>query len=87
MAHSKKQLQLFEIGNTYVGEQDRFVVSVVIGYSESDGVTSPLEALQAGIRLIEGEGSEDTHFYVYDRKTKQLQLFERSDAEDGHGII
>ena len=76
-------LRIEEIGNTYVGTEDRFVVSLVVGYSDSrDGIETPEEAAAAALALTTGGGSEDTHWYVYDRKSGEMTLLEQSVFED-----
>ncbi|MHB1524960.1 MAG: hypothetical protein ACYCZN_01545 [Candidatus Dormibacteria bacterium] len=75
-------LRIEEIGNTYVGAEDRFVVSLVVGYSDSrDGIKTPKEAAAAALALATDGGSADTHWYVYDRKTGEMTLLEQSDFE------
>jgi hypothetical protein len=70
-----------ELGNTYVGEKDRFVVSLVVGYEESEGVSTPEEALASALDLTRDGGSWDTHWYVFDRQTGTLHLFEQKVGE------
>jgi hypothetical protein len=77
----RAELTMEEIGNTYVGPNDRFVVSLVVGYSPEDGVTSPLYALKAALELIGVEGY-DTHWYVHDRENNITRQFEQHEAED-----
>ena len=71
-----------ELGNTYVGNRDRFVVSLVVGYAEDDGPTTPEQAVKAAIELTTDEGSYSTHWYCYDRQTKILHMIEQGDAEN-----
>jgi gamma-glutamylcyclotransferase (GGCT)/AIG2-like uncharacterized protein YtfP len=71
-------LRIEEVGNTYVGVEDRFVVSLVVGYSDSrDGIETPKEAAAAALALTTDDGSAGTHWYVYDRKTRALTLLEQ----------
>lgn len=76
-----RKLDLHEIGNTYVGQKDRFVVSLVVGYEENDECRTPEEALAHAIDLTRDGGSWDTHWYVYDRQTKTLHLLEQKQGE------
>ena len=76
-----RKLAIEEIGNTYVGEKDRFVVSLVVGYSEDDGVKTPEEALAWALELTRDGGSWDTNWYVFDRKTGALHMLEQKQGE------
>lgn len=76
-----RKLLIEEIGNTYVGEKDRFVVSLVVGYSEDDGVETPEEALRSALDLTRDGGSWDTNWYVFDRKTGTMHLLEQKHGE------
>lgn len=68
----------YEVGNTYVGPEDRFVVSLIVGYPSGEcDVHTPEQAAAMALELTRDEGSSDTHWYVYDRETKQLQIIEQ----------
>lgn len=71
-----------EIGTTYLGDNDRFVVSLVIGWSADEHITSARQALSAAIDLTAAEGSSDTQWYVFDRQTKQMHVFEQHEADE-----
>lgn len=71
-----------EIGNTYVQDDERYVVSLIVGYHEDDA-GSVQEAAQAALALTRGEGSDGTHWYVYDRATGVLHLLEQRAFEGG----
>lgn len=71
---------LKELGNTYVDADDRYVVSLIVGYSD-EHVNSPEQAAAAALDLTRDDGSADTHWYVYDRVTRTLHLIEQGDAE------
>ncbi len=70
-----------EIGNTYVGDEDRFVVSLIVGYGREDGVTSAERAVAAALDLTREVGAGDTQWHVYDRATGRSRIIEQSDAE------
>lgn len=72
---------LHEIGNTYVSKSDRWVVSLVVGYSEQDGIRCPEDALVHALDLTRDGGSWDTHWYVFDRKTGEMYLLEQRNGE------
>ena len=70
-----------EIGNTYVGDEDRFVVSLIVGYGREDGVTSAEQAVAAALDLTREFGAGDTQWHVHDRATGRSCVVEQSDAE------
>lgn len=71
-----------EVSSIYVARpRDRFVVSLVVGYSEDDGVTDPEAAAAAALRLTRNEGSSDTVWFVYDRKENRMYELEQEDFE------
>jgi hypothetical protein len=84
-----------EVGTIYVGDKDRFIVSLVVGYDtetirEAMGEgfdRAPVEqkakvAAAAALELTSDEGSSGTYWFVYDRKTKRLFSFEQSEFEE-----
>ena len=63
-----------EIGNTYLCDADRFVVSLVVGYEAGDGVSGPRTPAEAVLHALnltrdQEDGSFGTHWYCIDRKT------------------
>jgi len=64
-------VSLEELGNTYVHSTSRYVVSLLVGYDDSNA-TSPEQAAAKALALTQDDGSEDTHWYVYDRTTQTL---------------
>jgi hypothetical protein len=76
-----RKLELNEIGNTYVGARDRFVVSLVVGYEADENIQTPVDALRYALELTRDEGSADTHWYVFDRQTGELHLIEQEQIE------
>lgn len=83
-----------EVQTQYVDPGDRFVVSMVIGYSDDivrdnfeDGARPRVESMakvaaSAALQLTRDEGSSDTVWYVYDRKTGRWFHFEQDEFED-----
>lgn len=75
-----------EIGNTYASNNDRYIVSLIVGYADAsdsdDGVDSPEAAAAAALELTRDLGSLSTHWYVHDRKTGETRLLEQGDFED-----
>ena len=81
----KKTLRLEELGNTYLDDGDRFVVSLIVGYrgdeDEDNPIGTPEQAVAAALDLTRDLGSSDTHWYVFDRRTGGMSLVEQGDAE------
>lgn len=67
----------------YVTEEDRYVVSLIVGYGNGDGVASPEEAAAAALDLTRDLGSSDTVWFVYDRQTDNTHRLEQADFEEG----
>lgn len=57
-----------EVSSVYVGPGDRYVVSLVVGWSQEQA-SSMLEAARAALEMTRGPGSEVTHWQVFDRET------------------
>lgn len=70
-----------EVGSIYVDDEERFVVSLIVGYQpgRDEGVDTPRDAALAALQLTaEGAGAWcGTTWFVYDRKTKTLHSFEQ----------
>jgi hypothetical protein len=73
-----------EIDSIYVHPNERFVVSLIVGYGGpgQGEVRSPRRAAAAALDLTRDEGSNGTHWFVYDRKTGAMHLFEQDEFED-----
>lgn len=82
----QKDFRLEELGNTYAGPEDRFIVSLIVGYRDDEGYLpqTPAQAVAAALELTQDEGSSGTHWHCYDRKTKTLHLILQSEAENAH---
>lgn len=78
---SDKKLTIDEIGNTYVNADSRFIVSLVVGYSDMDNVQTLEDALLHAIDLTRDGGSWDTHWYVHDRQTGITHQLEQKEGE------
>ncbi len=74
-------LKLEELGNTYVGPEDRFVVSFIVGIRAAVA-TTPEEAAAQALDLTRDEGAYGTHFYVFDRKTRTLHQLEQHEFDE-----
>lgn len=66
-----------EIDSTYCGVEARFVVSLIVGYSEEEGVDTPEEAAAAALRLAQ-DSQNRTSWYVFDRQTGETTLVEQA---------
>lgn len=76
---------LNEVDSIYVDSDERFVVSLIVGYSAPDhGVApkTPKEAAAAALALTRDEGSYGTHWFVYDRQTGKMHRFEQQEFEE-----
>lgn len=76
-----------EVRTIYVGPNDRWIVSLVVGYDDQqmDGTEFPVTpkgALAAAIMLTRDQGSPDTTWFVYDRATGETFEFEQDDVAD-----
>lgn len=74
-----------EVQTIYVSPNDRFIVSLVVGYDDDqmdgeDFPVSPKGALAAAISLTRDMGSPDTIWFVYDRKTGETHEFEQGEV-------
>lgn len=76
-----RPLTLQELGNTYVGPDDRFVVSFIVGIRDTVAAT-PEEAAAQALDLTRDDGAWGTHFYVFDRQTQTLHLFEQHEFDE-----
>lgn len=81
---------LVEIDTIYADEKDRFIVSLIVGYSEDDlsgespGEVSditPQQAAAQALDLTRDEGARGTHWFVYDRKERQMFMLEQSEFD------
>ncbi len=80
-AAQSQPFQLHELGNTYAGAKDRFIVSLIVSYREPY-IKTAQAAGAAALALTTDDGSPDTHWFVFDRKTGQMHQFEQSDLEN-----
>jgi hypothetical protein len=79
---SDEPINANEVRSTYLGALDRFVVSLIVGYGDDDGVQTPEEALSAAVRPTQDEDSRGTQWYVHDRHTGITQMFEQGMADE-----
>jgi hypothetical protein len=80
MSHQNLPFTLDELGNTYAESGDRYVVSFIVSYGETD-IASPEEAVARALDLTRDHDSRNTHWYVYDRKTRTLHWIKQGEAE------
>lgn len=66
-----------ETNSIYVDERERFVVSLIVGYSDEEAATAE-EAAYYAVELTRDEGAGDTVWFVYDRKEQRMHQFEQS---------
>jgi len=73
-----------ELGNTYVGKEDRFVVSLLVSYHTEKtrgGIKTPQQAVGAALALTTDDMRNETHWYCFDRKTQEIHLVQQGDAK------
>lgn len=70
-----------EIDSIYVESTDRFVVSLIASYDDTD-VKTPHQAAKAALDLMLDEGSGGTLWYVYDRQTGVMTQLEQGDFQN-----
>lgn len=72
-----------EVGSIYVDENERFVVSFIVGYGgHDDGVETAKSAAHWALELTRDEGCSDTKWFVYDREMGVMHEFEQADFEE-----
>lgn len=83
-----------EVRSTYVGEDSRYVVSLVVGYTDDElesgemvesGASTEKRvkgAAAAALELTRGMGSGDTNWYVHDRKSGETYVLEQEELVD-----
>ena len=76
------EFTLAEVDSIYTHQNERFVVSLIVGYGAGDGVDSPELAAAAALALTRDEGSDGTVWMVHDRQTGQTLQFEQSEFEE-----
>jgi len=78
------EFERYEVSSIYVHNDERFVVSLIVGYSpDRDGVRTPEEAALATLDLTRDDGAGGTHWRVYDRATGQTHTFEQRIFDTG----
>ncbi len=86
---------LRELNSIYVHPEDRFIVSLIVGYNPvRDPIADLLEdedpsaedlaraAATAALELTRDDGRGGTHWHVHDRETGQSHFFEQDQFED-----
>lgn len=93
MTVAAKEFSLAEVDTIYVHDEDRFIVSLIVGYSEEDlgyrlvpgddpeSLATPKEAARWALDLTRDEGATGTHWFVFDRKTGRMYVFEQIDFD------
>jgi hypothetical protein len=72
-------VRLHEIGNTYCGREQRFVVSFINGEPEDDPdpdeapIDTPAAALRRTLQFLGSWDGYQNHWYVFDRQTGRLR--------------
>lgn len=85
------RVTLDELDSIYADADDRFIVSLIVGYTEedlaageydnNDGTITPQEAAKWALELTRDEGATGTHWFVFDRKTGRMHTLEQSEFD------
>lgn len=83
-----------EVDSIYVYRTERYVVSLIVGYSDEDlraedpgrwvGLSSEEQAREAArwaLELTRDDGANGTHWFVYDREEKVMRMFEQDEFD------
>ena len=74
-----------EIDTIYLSDDDRFIVSLIVGYTEEDltdeGEATPQAAAKWALDLTRDEGARGTHWFVFDRKEQRMHMFEQHEFD------
>jgi hypothetical protein len=88
-----KEFTLNEIDSIYAHAEDRFIVSLIVGYTEEDlfseqdaanggeNTATPREAARWALDLTRDEGASGTYWFVFDRKTGKMHTFEQHEFD------
>lgn len=82
MSEGINGLRLIDVDSIYVGDQDRFVVSLIIGYTDNEA-RSAEQAGALGLMVTQGPQQRSTVWSVYDRVTDTHSRFEQAELQDG----
>lgn len=64
------------------GDDERFIVSLIVGYDEQrDNIVSPEQAVAAAVALTKDHGQSGTMWHVFDRLTGESQFIEQGDVQ------
>jgi hypothetical protein len=61
-----------EVTSIYVDPDERFVVSLVVGYSARDDVHTAEDAARTALELTQDDNATGTVWHVFDRQTQQM---------------
>lgn len=76
----ERTLNPLELNSIYVGDRDRFVVSLIVGYGKEDRAKTPEQALYGALSLTTDENQDDTNWFVFDRKKGTGRFYEQHEA-------
>lgn len=69
-----------ELASRYCGWNDRFVVALIVGYPSTE-VVDARDACASALDLVQGDGSDGTRWFVFDRDAQAMFIFAQSDLE------
>lgn len=73
--------RLFLTRSIYLRPQQRYVVSLMVGYPESK-VKSPEEAAAAALAMTLDKDSDSTTWFVHDLETREVYALEQKQFEN-----
>lgn len=73
--------ELEETASIYVQPDERYIVSLIVGY-DADDATDAMDAAHSALELTRDGGQAGTRWFVYDRETKVMHTFEQVEFDD-----
>jgi hypothetical protein len=84
MDRLRQGYRFHETASIYVEPEERYVVSLIVGYSDEDCASSE-EAARAALELVTEIGAGGTRWFVYDRKADGMLSFEQKQFDPAEG--
>ena len=81
VAQPDRKFTLKEVDSTYITDNERFIVSLIVGYNADEFSPTAKAACARALSLVTSDDRDSTQWRVFDRKTGKLKMFEQSDFE------